>query len=112
MAGFLFVNYKLVSSRRIIRPRAYRFSFAFDFTFQRFDLGGTNREQSKTIPPFGGCFTLFLLLVDQVSLRHWVKLLSFVLLTWILFNLVVVAGVVNMAFSNAVFISYTNQLDK
>ena len=48
---------------------------------------------------------LLLLLVNSVGFGDWVKLLRLVLFTRVFFNLVVVASVVSMTFSNAVFIA-------
>ena len=50
--------------------------------------------------------SLFLLLVDAVGLGDWVELFGFVFLTWVLLILVVEAGVVGMAFPNAIFVAY------
>ena len=49
---------------------------------------------------------LFLLLVDAVGLGDRVELFGFVLLTWVLLVLVVEAGVVGMAFPNAIFVAH------
>ncbi len=52
-----------------------------------------------------GHFLLFLLLIHAVGLRNWVEFLGFVLLAWVLLVLIVEAGVVGMAFSNAIFVA-------
>jgi hypothetical protein len=49
---------------------------------------------------------LFFLLVDAVGLRNWIELLGFVLLAGVLLVLVVEAGVVGMAFPNAIFVAH------
>ena len=44
-----------------------------------------------------------------MCLRNWVKFLSLVLLTWVLFNLVIEASIVRVAFTNALFVAYANE---
>lgn len=79
-------------------------------TFQRLALDKANREQSKTIPPDGGCFTLFLLFVNGVLLSYRVELFSLVLLTWVLFYFIIKPSVVNVAFTNAIGVALGYQL--
>lgn len=50
-------------------------------------------------------FSLFLLLVDCVLLRNRIELLGFVLLTWVLLDLVVKTSVVDVTLPNAVLIA-------
>ena len=66
---------------------------------------GKSWNKAKTIPPCGGCFALLLLLVFRVLAGNWVELDRFVLLTWVLLYLVIVTGVVNVTFTNAVFVA-------
>ena len=57
-----------------------------------------------------GVFLLFLLLIDAMFLGDWVKLLGFVLLTWVFLYLIVKTSVVYVSLTNALCVSGRNQL--
>ncbi len=48
---------------------------------------------------------LLLLLVDGVRLSDWVEFLSFVLLTRVFFDLIIIASVVGMPFADTLFVA-------
>jgi len=62
-------------------------------------------HKSKTIPPCGGCFALFLLLVDSVFFGDRVEFFGFVFFARVFLYFIVVPRVINMPLTNTVFVA-------